>query len=119
MKYYENMRVAAPKQVTSPTWGFPPPYKQALKRPVPYFQNSYLALRLLETVLKKWIFIPALEPVMNFDNSKLVYPANLRALESLFHIEQIDVSSSLVTHKLRELAEQSCFVLFYLFATYE
>lgn len=56
---------------------------------------------------------------MNFDNSKLVYTANLRALESLFHIEQIDVSSSLVTHKLRELAEQSCFVLFYLFATHE
>ena len=56
---------------------------------------------------------------MDFDNSKLACPANLGALERLFHIEQIDVSSSHLRHKIRELLEQSCFVLFYLFATHE
>ena len=27
---YMNRRVTPPKRVTSPTWGLPPPYKQAL-----------------------------------------------------------------------------------------
>ena len=40
MRDYMNRRVTPPERVTSPTWGPPPPYKQALKRPyVP--ESSY------------------------------------------------------------------------------
>ena len=31
MKDYMDRRVTPPKQVTSPTWGSPPPCKQALR----------------------------------------------------------------------------------------
>ena len=33
MRDYVNRRLTQPKWVISPTWGLPPPYKQALKRP--------------------------------------------------------------------------------------
>ena len=34
MRDYMDRRVTPPKRVTSPTWGPPPPSKQALSRPL-------------------------------------------------------------------------------------
>ena len=40
MRHYMDRRFTPPKRVTTPTWGPPPPRKQALKfktlKPVPY-----------------------------------------------------------------------------------
>ena len=41
MRYYMDRRVTPPKRVTSPTWGTPPPCKQALTLKHTLFGNTY------------------------------------------------------------------------------
>ena len=48
MREYMDWRVTPPKRVTSPTWGPPPPCKQALSVK---FNNKYLLQRELGVIL--------------------------------------------------------------------
>ena len=48
MRDYMDRRYTPPKRVTSPTWGPPPPYRQALTLTVDAIISSNTKLRLFE-----------------------------------------------------------------------
>ena len=50
MRDYMNRRVTPPKRVTSPTWGPPPPCKQALSCRVPKRMSRKIPVREMVTV---------------------------------------------------------------------
>ena len=59
-----DKRVTPPKRVTSPTWGTPPPCKQALTHFITGSRGDVIVVRKskpVEKPLKKWVILVALQ----------------------------------------------------------